>query len=99
MHVFEQVQRGAGDTVTPMWISIFTSVVLRVTTAYLIAWLTRSPEWPNGRPESVYWSMLITWTSGAIINILAYRWGRWRRKLPKEMLDAIGRERAGEVRS
>lgn len=93
------VQRGAGDTVTPMWISIFTSVVLRVTTAYLIAWLTRSPEWPNGRPESVYWSMLITWTSGAIINILAYRWGRWRRKLPKEMLDAIGRERAAEVRS
>ena len=76
------VQRGAGDTVTPMWISIFTSVVLRVSSAYLIAWLTRSPEHPHGLPDSVYYSMLLTWSVGAIINILAFRFGRWRRKLP-----------------
>lgn len=76
------VMRGAGDTVTPMWISIFTSVVLRVSTAYGIAWLTRSPEHPAGLPASVYISVLVTWMSGAVINVIAYRWGRWRRKLP-----------------
>ncbi|MHC1786974.1 MAG: MATE family efflux transporter [Christensenellales bacterium] len=76
------VMRGAGDTVTPMWISVSTSVVLRVTTAYGIAFLTRSPAHPAGLPESVYISMLVTWVTGAGINIIAYRWGKWRRKLP-----------------
>lgn len=83
------VQRGAGDTVTPMWLSISTSVFLRVTSAYLIAWLTRSPEFPHGRPESVYYSMLITWSVGAVLNILAFRYGRWRKKLPRDMLEAL----------
>ncbi len=86
------VMRGAGDTVTPMWISIFTSVVLRVTTAYGIAYLTRSPENPAGMPESVYISMLVTWVTGAGINVLAYRWGRWRRKLPALMAEATEAE-------
>jgi len=27
--------------------------------------------------------LLITWLSGAFINYLAYRYGRWRRKLPQ----------------
>lgn len=76
------VMRGAGDTMTPMWISIFTSVFLRVSSAYLLAWMTRSPQQPKGMPESVYISMLISWSAGALINLLAYRWGRWRRKLP-----------------
>ncbi len=88
------VQRGAGDTVTPMWISIFTSVVLRVTCAYLIAGLTRSSEYPVGRPESIYISMLITWTAGALINIWAFRHGRWRLKLPPDMQEALAREDA-----
>lgn len=83
------VQRGAGDTVTPMWISIFTSVILRVSSAYLIAWLTRSPEYPSGLPDSVYYSMLITWVTGATINLFAYRFGRWRRKLPQEEEHAL----------
>lgn len=77
------VMRGAGDTVTPMWIAIFTSVVLRVSTAYLLAYLTRSPQQPHGMPESIYISLLATWSVGAMINALAYRWGRWRRKLPE----------------
>ena len=30
--------RGAGDTVTPMWISLFTTICLRVPLAYCLAW-------------------------------------------------------------
>lgn len=37
------VMRGAGDTMTPMWISLFTTVVVRVPVAYGISWLTRTP--------------------------------------------------------
>ena len=40
------VMRGAGDTMTPMWISFITTVVIRVPIAYGIAFLTRSPEQP-----------------------------------------------------
>ena len=40
------VMRGAGDTMTPMWISIITTVVIRVPVAYGIAYFTRSEALP-----------------------------------------------------
>ena len=43
------VMRGAGDTMTPMWISIFQTVILRVPLAYGMCYLTRTPDLPNGR--------------------------------------------------
>ena len=55
------VTRGAGDTMTPMWISLFTTVVIRVPVAYGISWLTRTPELPNGRSECVFISLLLSW--------------------------------------
>lgn len=55
------IMRGAGDTVTPMWISLFTTIGLRVPVAYILAWFTRCPEWPNGRPEALSISLLVPW--------------------------------------
>ncbi|MCR1899852.1 MATE family efflux transporter [Irregularibacter muris] len=74
------VMRGAGDTITPMWISLITTVVLRVPIAYGIAYFTRSAAYPTGRPESVFISLLVSWVMGAVINIFFYRKGNWRRK-------------------
>ncbi|NLM42308.1 MAG: MATE family efflux transporter [Firmicutes bacterium] len=74
------VMRGAGDTVTPMWISIITTVVIRVPLAYILVYLTRSPEHPTGRPEAVFVSLLVAWTLGAVITYAAYRRGKWRSK-------------------
>ena len=48
------VMRGAGDTMTPMWISMVVTVVIRVPLAYGLAFLTRTPELPNGRYQ-VLW--------------------------------------------
>lgn len=75
------VMRGAGDTVTPMWISLFTTIVLRVPISYALAWLTRCPEWPNGRPESLSVGLLVPWVLGAVISTFAYQKGKWRREL------------------
>ena len=72
------IMRGAGDTVTPMWISLFTTIVLRVPSAYVLAWLTRCAEWPKGRPEALFISLLIPWVLGAAISAVAYRRGKWR---------------------
>ncbi|NLJ74471.1 MAG: MATE family efflux transporter [Firmicutes bacterium] len=74
------VMRGAGDTITPMWISLITVVFLRVPIAYGIAYLTRSELYPTGRPESTFISLLISWTLGAIITTVYYKKGTWRDK-------------------
>ena len=74
------VMRGAGDTLTPMWISLITTIVIRIPVAYGISWLTRTTELPNGRCECVFISLLLSWTLGAIITIFFYRRGKWRNK-------------------
>ena len=72
------VMRGAGDTVTPMWISIITTVLLRVPTAYIMAALTKTEEWPNGQPIALFLSLLVSWTLGMVISLIAYRIGKWK---------------------
>ncbi len=74
------VMRGAGDTVTPMWISLVTTVVIRMPLAYLIAYLTRSKAQPNGTPDALFISLLIAWISGAVITSIFYKRGKWKKK-------------------
>lgn len=78
------VMRGAGDTMTPMWISLFTTVVVRVPIAYGLAFLTRSTEYPNGRPESVFISLLVSWVMGAVVTGIFYVKGKWKKNLPSQ---------------
>ena len=75
------VMRGAGDTVTPMWISIISTIVLRVPTAYIMAWLTRSELYPKGHPLSLPTSLLVSWTLGMVMSIVVYRIGKWKKKM------------------
>lgn len=72
--------RGAGDTMTPMWISLLSTVVIRVPLAYALAYLTRTPELPNGRQESVFISLLCSWVLGAFMTFVAYKRGKWLEK-------------------
>ncbi len=74
------VMRGAGDTMTPMWISIATTILIRVPIAYGISFLTRTPELPNGRQECIFISLLLSWVLGAIITFLFYKRGKWKNK-------------------
>lgn len=78
--VFGGIMRGAGDTMPMMWISMFTTVVLRVPIAYTLAYLTRSAAWPNGSPDALFISLLTSWVLGAIITFGWYRRGTWRLK-------------------
>jgi putative MATE family efflux protein len=80
------VMRGAGDTMTPMWISIVTTVIIRVPLAYILAHLTRSAAYPTGRPESTFVSLLVSWFLGAIITYALFRRGTWRSKALKTTL-------------
>ena len=73
------IMRGAGDTVTPMWISIITSIALRIPLAYGLVALSKTPELPQGDCAMMYISMLISWTIGAAITFIMYRRGKWKK--------------------
>lgn len=74
------IMRGAGDTITPMWISLITTVVVRVPLAYGVSYLTRTAELPNGRCECIQISLLSSWVIGAILTFIFYRIGKWKNK-------------------
>jgi len=74
------VMRGAGDTVTPMWISLINTVVIRVPLAYGISYATRTPELPYGRSECIQVSLVITWLIGALLTAVFYKRGKWKTK-------------------
>ena len=75
------VMRGAGDTVSPMWISIISTILIRVPVAYLLAYLTRSEEFPHGNPAALFGSLMISWTLGMVISIIVYSIGKWKKKM------------------
>ena len=71
--ILSGVMRGAGDTMTPMWISIITTVIIRVPVAYLLNWIL-------GTYHCLFISLLTSWVLGAVITAVAYRMGNWKRK-------------------
>ena len=83
------VMRGAGDTMTPMWISFFETVVLRMPLAYIMCYLSRTPELPNGKREYVMVSLLISWIVGTILSVIFYARGKWRTKAVHSGTEAI----------
>ena len=75
------VMRGAGDTLTPMWISLCTTVAVRVPLAYGISWLTRTPELPFGTSDCIQISLLISWIIGAVLTTIFYMRGKWKKNI------------------
>ena len=73
---------GAGDTTSPMWITIFTTVFLRIPLAYGLVALTRSMGAPVLTQEKmIFVSLLSVWVMGAVITTVVYFHGGWRKKI------------------
>ena len=75
------VMRGAGDTTTPMWVSMVSTILIRVPVAYGLAYLTRTPELPHGQPIALFSSLMISWTLGMVISIIVFSVGKWKTKM------------------
>ena len=73
------VMRGAGDTVSPMWISIISTIFIRIPFAYVVAYLTRSAEYPHGQPIALFGSLVASWTLGMVISIIVFSIGKWKK--------------------
>lgn len=78
------IMRGAGDSVTPMWISMITTLAVRVPIAYGISYLTKTPELPNGQSECIQISLLCSWVIGAVLTTIFYARGKWKTKAIKQ---------------
>ena len=77
------VMRGAGDTLTPMWISMVSTVLIRVPLAYGLVYLTKTPELPQGNRACLFVSLLFSWVLGAVITGIFYGRGKWKKKAVK----------------
>jgi len=88
------VMRGAGDTVTPMWISFGTTIVLRVPLAYtLVAMARRAGATVFAQERMIFISLLVSWLAGMVVTTIAYRSGIWKRK----QVNRIAAELAAEA--
>ena len=76
------VMRGAGDTVSPMWISVISTILIRVPLAYGLAYLTQNAEYPHGQPAALFGSLMISWVMGMIMSIVVFSIGKWKKKMP-----------------
>ncbi len=74
------VMRGAGDTITPMWISMVSTIIIRVPLAYGLVHLTKTPELPQGQRACIFVSLLMSWVLGAVITGIFYKRGKWKEK-------------------
>jgi Na+-driven multidrug efflux pump len=74
MFIVGSVMRGAGDTLIPMFITLFALWVIRIPLAYLLAQQT----WLG--IYGIWWSIPIGWATGLMLSYLYYLSGRWKTK-------------------
>jgi putative MATE family efflux protein len=72
MFTISGVMRGAGDTLIPMFISLFSLWIIRIPLAWLLA--NRMGE------TGIWWSFPIGWLVGLVLCYLYYLTGSWKRK-------------------
>ena len=79
--VFGGVMRGAGNSVTPMWISIFSVVILRTPLAYILVELSKTVAAPLGNPVMINVAHSISWCVGGILRTIMFKRGAWKKRI------------------
>jgi putative MATE family efflux protein len=72
MFVNMGVMRGAGDTIIPMFITLFSLWLIRIP----LAWVLSKYFGYHG----IWWSIPLAWFSGMILSYIYYRTGKWKNK-------------------
>ena len=74
MFVINGLLRGAGDTLIPMFISLFSLWIIRIPVAYFL-----SQKDVLG-VDGIWWSIPVGWFTGMILYYIYYRMGYWKKK-------------------
>jgi len=72
MFTISGVMRGAGDTLIPMFITLFSLWVIRIPAAWLLS--QRFGE------TGIWYAVPVAWGIGAIFSYIYYRTGKWKTK-------------------
>jgi putative MATE family efflux protein len=72
MFTIHGVLRGAGDTLIPMFITLFSLWIIRIPAAYLLSDKIGS--------DGIWWSIPMGWVIGMSFSYIYYRTGRWKTK-------------------
>ena len=72
MFIFTGVLRGAGDTLVPMFVTIFSLWIIRIPVSYFLSERIGS--------AGIWWGIPIAWIIGAVASFLYYKTGRWKKK-------------------
>lgn len=73
MFIFGSVMRGAGDTLIPMFITLFALWFIRIPVAFFLS--SKFGE------TGIWWSIPSGWTVGLLLTLIYYRMGRWKTKV------------------
>lgn len=72
LFVTSGVLRGAGDTLIPMFITLFSLWIIRIPGAYFLS--------EKIGETGIWWSIPLGWSMGALLSYLYYKTGRWKTK-------------------
>ncbi len=73
MFVVGGVMRGAGDTLVPMFITLFSLWLIRIPLAWLFS--------RNMGYTGIWWSIPVAWFTGMSLSYLYYLKGNWKKKV------------------
>lgn len=73
MFIFGSVMRGAGDTLIPMFITLFALWFIRIPVAFALSRAFGE--------TGIWWSIPAGWTVGLVLTLIYYKMGRWKSKV------------------
>lgn len=72
MFIYGGVMRGAGDTLIPMFLSLFSLWIIRIPLAWFMSKKIGAP--------GIWWAIPAGWLIGLVLSYLYYKSGRWKTK-------------------
>ncbi len=85
MFIYAGVMRGAGDTLIPMFITLFSLWIIRIPAAVFLSketihFLGFTIKGAGLGPEGIWWSIPAGWGFGMVLSFIYYKTGRWKTK-------------------
>jgi putative MATE family efflux protein len=85
MFIYGGVMRGAGDTIIPMFITLFSLWIIRIPAALFLSQETIelfgfTIKGMGLGPDGIWWAIPSGWGFGMILSFIYYKTGRWKTK-------------------
>jgi putative MATE family efflux protein len=85
MFIYSGVMRGAGDTIIPMFLTLFSLWIIRIPAAVFLSretidFLGLTIKGAGMGAKGIWWSIPAGWGIGMVLSVIYYRTGRWKNK-------------------